>query len=332
MARSQAVKNALPAVVVGLLATPAAAVAQAWLPSAGDASLTITYQSTSARGELDRNGEPYWEEGVTRAQIFTPEIDWGISDRIALSLTFPLIAGRYRGEHAHDFGHHGPGSSIDDGNYHGGTQDVRIAVRYALTRGPVAVAPFAEGVVPSRHYEYTGHAAVGDGLRLFRAGANVGGFLDRVTPGLYFHTQLSFTLAEKLVGIRTNRSRLESEVGYFVTPRFSVRFVQTLVITHDGLNFPEARFLIPEFVFNHDPLKKRKFLSLGGGVSFTINETVGVFAAAMATPWGHNVHPVRGISTGLTYQIRTGGVAPVASRHARSPSTPQAARRRLLKR
>src|SRR5687768_10097594 len=103
-----AVKSALLAAVAVLLFAPAPARAQAWLPSAGDAVLTITYQSTSARGELDRHGEPYWEEGVTRAQIFSPEIDWGINNRLAVNVTLPLIAARYRGDHGHDFGHHGP--------------------------------------------------------------------------------------------------------------------------------------------------------------------------------------------------------------------------------
>jgi hypothetical protein len=141
---------ALALVVLGVGALPDRSLAQAWLPPAGDGTLTITYQDTTARGELDREGEPYWVEGKTRTHTFAPEIEWGLSERVALNVTLPFIAARYRGDHAHGFDHHGAPSSLEDGTYHGGTQDFRLGVRYGLKRGTLAVAPFAEGVVPSR--------------------------------------------------------------------------------------------------------------------------------------------------------------------------------------
>lgn len=315
--RRRHVKALFVLVGLGVGGLPGRTLAQAWLPSRGEGMVTITYQGTSARGELDRYGEPYWVEGTTRAHTFTPEIEWGLSERVAMNVTLPFIVARYRGNHAHDFDHHGEPSSLDDGAYHGGTQDFRFGVRYGLKRGALAIAPFAEGVVPSRHYEYIGHSAIGDALWLFRAGLNVGGFLDRVTPGLYFHSQLSYTLAEELVGIRPNRSRLESEVGYFVTPRLAVRFLETLVSTHNGLLFPESRFAIPAFLFNHDPIKRRNFLNVGGGVSVAVSDSLGAFAAVVGTVWGENVHPVRGVTTGITWHFRanSSGVAP--SRNSR---------------
>ena len=86
----------LALVVLAIGALPNSALAQAWLPPRGEGTLTISYQDTLARGELDRNGQPFWEEGTTRAHGLISEVEWGLTDRVALNFTVPFITASYR--------------------------------------------------------------------------------------------------------------------------------------------------------------------------------------------------------------------------------------------
>jgi hypothetical protein len=70
----------LALVALGIGALPGRTLAQAWLPPRGEGTVTITYQDTLARGELDRNGQPYWEEGTTRAHGLISEVEWGLTE------------------------------------------------------------------------------------------------------------------------------------------------------------------------------------------------------------------------------------------------------------
>ncbi len=130
----------------------------------------------------------------------------------------------------------GPIQEWDDGAYHGTFQDFRIGVRYNVVRRPVAVTPFFEVILPSHHYPSNAHAAVGKDLRAYIVGGAVGGFLDAWLPRMYFHTVVSHAWVQEAVGIRPNRSRVEGELGYFITPRLSVKFLESYQFTHDGID------------------------------------------------------------------------------------------------
>lgn len=313
MRSSSAATFAVVAFAVGAL--PDRALAQAWLPTRGDGTVTITYQSTLARGELTTDGQLLGDHDTVRAHGLISEVEWGLTDRIALSLALPFVTARYRGDHPHLVNIRGEPKPIDDGRYHGGAQDFRFGLRYGLKTGPLAMAPFAEGIIPSHHYEALGHSVIGKDLRGFRTGVNVGGFLDTVAPGLYFHTQLSYTVVQEVAGIRPNRSGLDSEMGYFVTPRLAVRFLESLLITHDGTDFPDPRLSVRIFGLNHDRLQKNKFVNLGGGVSFALTDSLDGFAAVAGMVWGRNVHPHRGISVGMNWHFQAGGSQVAPSRN-----------------
>lgn len=309
---SRAAALALVAFAVGAL--PDRALAQAWLPPRGDGTVTITYQSTLARGELTSAGQLLGDDTV-RAHGLISEVEWGLTDRIALNLALPFVTAKHRGDGPHPINIRGEPKPIDDGTYHGGAQDFRFGLRYGLKTGALAIAPFAEGIIPSHHYEALGHSAIGKDLRAFRMGVSVGGFLDAL-PGLYFQSQLSYTIAQQVVGIRPNRSGLDSEVGYFVTPRLALRFVESLSIVHDGTDFPDPRSVIPNLIYlNHDRLKKNRILNLGGGIAFAFTDSLSGFAAVAGMAWGRNVHPHRGISGGLNWRFRTGSGAVAPSRN-----------------
>ena len=101
---------------------------------------------------------------------------------------------------------------------------------YNVKARPVAVTPFADVTIPSHHYESLGHSAAGLDLRVLAVGVSAGGFIEAVLPGMYFETEFSHAIVEEVVGIRPNRTRFDSEIGYFVTPRFAIRFSKALSI------------------------------------------------------------------------------------------------------
>jgi hypothetical protein len=303
-----------------LFACSSDVLAQAFLPPAGEGSVTFSYQNLLAIGHLDLNGDRMEGDSghdPTQGHAIVMEADYGLTDRLAVSGSIPFIRSRYEGDHPHVVLGVGPVQEWDDGEYHGTFQDFRIGVRYNVLRRPVAVTAFAEMIIPSHHYPSNAHAAVGKDLRAYLIGGAAGGFLDAFLPRLYFHTAVSYARVQEAVGIRPNRSRMEGELGYFFTPRLSVRFLESYQYTHQGIDLlsftPMTRGVIHgtdipiagEYRRNHDRLQRSNFLTFGGGVAFALNDTFGVYVDAAKMAWGENVHPLRVITVGVNAQFRT---------------------------
>jgi hypothetical protein len=183
---------------------------------------------------------------------------------------------------------------------------------------PLSVTPSVEVIVPSHHYESLGHSVVGLDMRALVLGAATGGFIDAL-PGTYFQAQVSHAIVEKVLGIRPDRTRLDSEIGYFVTPRLGVRFLESFQLTHNGLDFyvgPEGRIhssgqpINFPLYLNHDRLERINFLNVGGGVMFAASDAIDVFAAGSVLAWGRNIHPPKGVSVGANWHFRTRKTTP----------------------
>jgi hypothetical protein len=304
---------ALVGACVVLLARTASA--QAFVPEAGGGSITIAYQNLFARGHLDLNGDRMpGPSGTdpTRGHALIVEAEFGLTERLAVNASLPYIASRYDGSTPHLVGGSGPPQEWDDGTYHATFQDFHVGVRFNVMARPVAVTAFAERIIPSHHYPSLAHAAVGKDLLALTVGGAAGGFLDAVLPGLFFQTQYSYTRTEEVIGIRPNRSRVDAEVGYFITPRFAVRFLESYQVTHHGFDLisfdmteaeihghPEIEFL-PSYRKYHDQLQRSNFLNLGGGIGFALNDSIEIFVAGSNTVWGESVHPLRGVTIGVT--------------------------------
>ncbi|MBI4471206.1 MAG: hypothetical protein HY646_00965 [Acidobacteria bacterium] len=292
-------------VLSSFIAFASPAFSQAFVPPKGEGDVTISFQSSLARGHLLPTGKlasGAAGTGPVRAQVLTSEMDFGLTDRVALNLSLPFVRARYGGSLPHVIDVHGESTTVDDGTYHSAAQDFRFGLRVNVTTRPLIVTPFADVIVPSHEYETRGHSVPGLNLRGLALGTNVAGFVDAI-PGTYFHTQLSHAVVQKVAGIRPNRSRVDSEVGYFVTPRLALRFLESLQITHDGLDFPYAG-LSTELSLNHDRLSRNNYMNLGGGFTYAINESLSVFAAASKLVWGQNVHTHRGVTIGLNMHFR----------------------------
>jgi hypothetical protein len=293
--------------------------AQAFLPPAGEGDVATTYQAAFTRGQLNNEGTLGAPDG-TEAHSLTWDAEFGLSDRLAVNFSLPLIMAKFAGgPNPHLIGIHGQPSNLDNGKYHGSFQDFHFGVRFNVVRSRTfALTPFVEVSTPTHHYESLGQAVVGRDLRALIVGAAAGGFVDAL-PGLYLQTEVSHAVVQQVLGIRASPSRVNSEVGYYVTPRFAVRFLENFQLTHDGIDFVgpyPPTFTIHsggainrDYRLNHDRLLRSNFLNLGAGVSFAVNDSVDLFASTARMVWGENVQRHRDVTVGANWHFRTRAAA-----------------------
>ena len=84
--------------------------------------------------------------------------------------------------------------AVDNGDFHGGFQDFRLNVRYALTRRALKITPLFQVTLPSHDYPTFGHAAIGFDEHEYRVGVNVGRRLDPILPKAFVQGQYAFGL------------------------------------------------------------------------------------------------------------------------------------------
>ena len=306
-------------------ASPAAA--QAFIPARGDGAISVSYQSIATRGQHGASGEWFsnapqipqlpGESTDTHAVIWY--FEYGLTERIAVHASLPYMQVRYEGPIPHTTGFNGQPSDLDDGTYHGTFQDFYFGTRFKAVESPrFALTPFVEVIIPSHDYESLAQSAVGRDLRALVVGAAVGGFADYLLPGLHFQTRVSYAFVQRAVDIRPNRTGIDSSVGYFVTPRLAIQFIQTFQLTHNGVDFVglpdvlvihDGRPWKAEYDRNHDRLVRANSLNFGGGVSFQLTERVGVFATYGKLAWGQNLPAPRSVTVGMNWGFHTRGAA-----------------------
>jgi hypothetical protein len=95
------------------------------------------------------------------------------------------MASKYNGSLPHQL-------PIDNGNYHGGTQDFRIGLQYNVRRRPATLTPFVTVVIPIRDYTFFAHSAVGTHQPELDLGLAVGGRFERWLPNAYYQATYSY--------------------------------------------------------------------------------------------------------------------------------------------
>jgi hypothetical protein len=315
-----------PRVLVGgalLLCGASGASAQAFIPAPGDGTVSVSYQSVVTRGQHGVSGTwfinaPQLSElprDLTETHALIWYVEYGLSERIAVHSSLPYMQVRYDGPIPHTVGIKGRPSSLDDGNYHGSFQDFYFGTRFKVLESPrLALTPFVEVIIPSHRYESLAQSAVGRDLRALVFGAAIGGFVDQLLPGLHFQTRASYAVVQQAADIRPNRTAIDSAVGYFITPRLAIQFIETFQLTHDGIDWVgPPDFLAPhngrpmndEYGLNHDRLVRANALNLGAGVAFEVTERIGLFATVTKLAWGQNLPPPRSVTVGMNWSFHT---------------------------
>ena len=169
-------------------ATAPDASAQAFVPRAGEGTVSFLFQNMLVRDHyLTTTRRDFF--GPIDTNVLVLDIGYGVTDRLAVDVALPFVISKYSGDYPHPLPL-GP-VTIDDGRYHGAFQDVRFAVRYSVVRGRTAVTPFVGSFVPSHGYEYLralgpGTETVGSAGRRGRGGVAGPARSRRVRPGPVF--------------------------------------------------------------------------------------------------------------------------------------------------
>jgi hypothetical protein len=278
--------------------------AQAWLPPKGEASFGAAYQNIYTRYHLFSEGEEF-DGGRIRMNMAVFGLNYSFTDRLAAGVSVPYVTARYDGKQPHI----APGFKfIDDGSYHSFFTDLRLDLRYNLVRGPAMVTPFVSAIIPTHEYPTFSHAAPSSGLKQYLVGFAAGRRLDPILEAGFVQLRYSFAFVEKVLDVSHNRSNVDLEVGYFLTPSLGVSAIGSYQKTHGGLELPlpgtpaSAAFRGTPYYVHHDQLAQSNFVNVGGIVSYALTGTVDVFAAYQTMVWGQNVHAIEpGLAVGLNW-------------------------------
>jgi hypothetical protein len=306
----------LAAVAAAALGTVEArpACAQAWVPPKGEGSVSILFQDLVVKDHFLAGGGRI-DRGRIDSNNLLFDITYALSDRIAVNLTAPFIRTRYTGTAPHP-------TAQDDGQAHTAFQDLRFGARYNLVDGPVTITPFVGTNVPSHSYEYFAHAAYGTHVRELEVGTYIGRMLSPAIPGAFVQARYSYAFAQRIENIHHDRSNLDLELGYFLTPRIRAFAIATGQKTHGGIDTPDAgwKAMPPNLAPHHDRIARLEMLDFGGGVQATITSSFDVFGSFMKTTAGRNAHALsRGMTIGASWRFG-GGLPSLAGADSDSDS------------
>ena len=282
---------------VGLALTPLLASAQqnqAWLPDAGHGTFSVAYQDLHVQYHTDSHGNKVVPGTIDNHVLFL-DFDYGLTDRLALSVGLPYKSNRFVGKGIHDPGRLDDGHGqllVDDGRYHSGWSDVNLALRYRWLSEPWVVTPFISYGKPSRDYTTFGHAAVGNGQQRLELGVNAGRRFVQPLQNLYFQASYGYAVMQEVDHRRVNHSMVRLELGYLLTPRLTAWLLLVGQKTYNGLDFPED-YPLPrrdEHFFAHDQNVRNDFVNIGAGLSYRIIDHYSLFTSYGRTLWGENSH------------------------------------------
>ena len=275
--------------------------AQAWLPEKGEGSASLSFQHVSAAGHFLEDGSrlPGYE---TQASNLLMDVTYGVTDRLALGVAVPYMNVKYTGK---EEPLNLPENKLDDGAYHGTLQDFRFELRYKAFEKPFVATPFVAAGVPSHAYDTIGEAAAGRDLRELMVGSYAGRLLDPVLPRAYIHGLYSYAFVERDQNIPLDRSNVNVETGYFITPSISLSFLWRKQWTHGGLDFAELFEAPPEIFRNLDRLTRQNFQHIGAGAGFPLSKTLSAHVNIIKFVSGENAHYGTGVVAGVSWSFKT---------------------------
>ena len=274
--------------------------AQAWLPLRGEGQITITYENLYVRDHFDYTGKRF-DAGPIRTNTVVTTFEYGLTNKLTLDSELTHVTSKYEG-----FVGPVPHGPPDTGFYHPTFQDARIGIRYNVFNRKLIVTPFIAAVIPTHHYETRGHTAVGRDLHELQFGVNIGRDLEDILPRTYVQGRYSYAIAQHVAQLNLNRSTADWEFGYYVTPRFSLRFTGAWQHSYGGIRIP-LDSAMPDYHELHDRAAKSNFTRFGGGLSFSLTKFVDLHADFGNTARGTNTHAARGMSLGISWRFSRGG-------------------------
>lgn len=190
---------------------------------------------------------------------------------------------------------------IDDGNWHGGLQDLSASLSYLALDGPLSISPYIGYGWPTNNYPFYAKAAIGQNLWNVPVGVNfsyIPYFSDWYITG-----NLAYVFSEKPLDVNVNYWLGYLETGYWFKPRFSMNlflsskyiingYVLPWSFTDDPTysNYP-ADFDTIEW-WQHDRLLRHRFLNAGIGFNYFMNENYQLSGTYFTGIWSEQTNEV----------------------------------------
>jgi len=272
--------------------------AQAWVPEKGGGSVSLAAQQLNVKKHLA--GTTVVDAGHINTGVLLADVTYAVTDKFAVDLAFPFVVTKYSGTRAH------PNTNIDDGTYHNSFTDFRVSVRYNLTRKGAVITPYVGSVVPSHDYPYYGHAAFGEQLNEIQVGTFIAKLFTSGVPGMFVSSRIAYGFVEKVQDISHNRSLVDLEAGYFVTPSFRAFGMMNGQHSFGGIDFPlTGQAGLPAALLPvHDVIQRVNFVNLGGGIAYSITDSFDMFGSFLRQVDGRNGHMLnRGITAGASWSF-----------------------------
>ena len=114
-------------------------------------------------------------------------------------------------------------TEVDDGHEHSTLTDLRVSLHYQWLERPVALAPYVHSSRRSRTTRRWVMRRPGRGLNETWVGFGIGKNLDDWLPRTYVQGRVNYAFVEEVADVAHDRSNYDLEIGYFITPQWSVR-------------------------------------------------------------------------------------------------------------
>lgn len=299
---------------LALACGPAAAQTQTRLgvPVDGQGSISATFQyiAIEERSRVDGSGGVEDFGRIDLRSLYL-EMDYGLTDRLALTLWAPFKSNRYRGDFPHDprlLADARGERFLDDGQWHSSWADVGIGLRWLWLEAPVVVTPFVSFHWPSRDYPLFTETQAGTQQWRLDLGVNVGDSFGPPRWNTWWQAGIAYSVMEKTrprdaPARRVNRSMAHVTVGKLLSPESGISFTLTRRDTFNALHFPEDfRFPFDDDLFYfHDQLLPWEYTTaaLAYGRSFGDRWQLNLsYGRTVELRWGHKYE--HALTVGLT--------------------------------
>lgn len=267
------------AVFVALLIAMPVATAEDHFENLGH-SIRVEYQYIET-GEIDSSVGDF-DIGVTDTHVMLLSGTLLLGERWTVFGSIPYVRKRHKGAGVHDpnvdFVAFEPPDLrvVDDGEYHGGLQDVYVGAQYLAVDGPFKASPFVGFGAPTRDYPIYGNAIIGRHAWEVPVGVSL-----EYTPYFsdwHFQADIAHVFSEEVLGVNLDYWLWYASASYYVTPRFAPRVFFTQRDARNALLWPEdfTEDLDTEEWFHHDRTLKHSYLNAGVGFDYIVSERYSV--------------------------------------------------------
>ena len=283
-----------------------------WVPPRGEGSLSLEYQHfnnfdhifsdiSNARWQVPEDNHDATE---VSGNVMALSLDYAVYDRLALNVLVPFVNTSLESDNAHAGDH-----SVDNAaNY--SFQDLGLNLRYLVLSDPLFVTTSVGLIMPMHNYGTHGHAAIGRNLNVLSVGLGAARMLNPILPGVYLQGSYSYSFTEEVFGFNMNRSNASVGLTYFPSIRplalraFSVSAYWNQQITHGGVDWsdPGINTTHPEWFAVHDRIAAENFGQIGGAISFSVTDQLGLYMGYFKTVEvaSQNTQRLKGFNFGTT--------------------------------